>query len=221
VSIFILSHDSNTFPPSEFADDSGLLAIGGDLSIERLLNAYANGIFPWYNPGEVIQWWCPKERFIIFPSCIHVSRKMRKIINKNSLQTKINSDFPLVINNCKMMRENETWITAEMEFAYNKLFEAGYALCVSVYDNETLVGGLYGVTIGKCFFGESMFTRTANASKLALIHLCETLSAKDFLFVDCQFHTEHLESMGGQHVPWDEYKRLLKMGLTTLAKYES
>ena len=215
-----LSMESVAFPPPRFADKEGLLAIGGDLSVKRLLNAYANGIFPWYNPGEVIQWWCPRTRFVIFPDKVHVSRSMKKVLRKSRLETKINIDFDSIIRNCRMQREGETWIDDEMESAYKKLFRGGWAVCVGVYDSDDLVGGLYGVSIGKCFFGESMFSKVANASKIALIHLCVLLSKNDFVFVDCQFHTQHLEKMGGRFISWDAYRRLLAKGLAMLCVFD-
>ena len=211
--VFQIFDDHYNFPPPELAHDSGLLALGGTLCVKRLLNAYSNGIFPWYNPGEIVQWWCPKERFVIFPEKLHVSRSMKKVMKRTSLKVKMNTDFDCVIKNCRMMRESGTWITDEMEEAYNNLFIAGYAMCAGVYEKEALVGGLYGVVIGKCFFGESMFSKTANASKLALIRLCEKLAEEDFVFVDCQFHTEHLEKMGGQYISLADYRLLLEKGL--------
>ncbi|MCL2703319.1 MAG: leucyl/phenylalanyl-tRNA--protein transferase [Defluviitaleaceae bacterium] len=214
--IFLLSDKLHIFPPPELASDNGLLAVGGDLSAGRLLSAYSNGIFPWYNPGEEIKWWCPKERFVIFPQDVHISRSMKKEMSKTSLEIKFNINFNQIIHNCRTMRENETWITSEMESAYIKLFELGYAHCTGVYDGLELAGGLYGVIIGKCFFGESMFSKTANASKLALISLCQKLSDEGFLFIDCQFHTAHLEKMGGRHISWATYKHLLKKGLGTI-----
>lgn len=213
--VYKLSKGSNLFPPPALADYDGLLAYGGDLSVERLLNAYSNGIFPWYNPGEEILWWSPQQRFVIFPKEVHVSRSMRKIIKKGELRTEINTDFSQIIGNCKKTREGETWIADEMEAAYTALFFAGNAMCVGVYAEklsaEELVGGLYGVAIGKCFFGESMFSKVANASKLALIRLCEEL--ENFAFIDCQFHTPHLESIGGRYVSWKEYRQLLRQNL--------
>ena len=211
--VFMLSPDSNIFPPSELACDSGLIAVGGDLSTDRLINAYKNGIFPWYNPIESIKWWCPRERYIIFPSEIHISRSMKKLMKKTKLEIAINRDFPGVIHNCRLMREPETWITDEMEEAYTELYRLGCAMSVGVYNGQELVGGLYGVVIGKCFFGESMFSKVSNASKLALVGLCEKLSKEGFLFIDCQFHTNHLESLGGQFVSWKRYKELLAKGL--------
>jgi leucyl/phenylalanyl-tRNA--protein transferase len=208
--VFLLPENSIEFPQSELAEDDGLLAIGGNLSVRLLLKAYSNGVFPWYEPEMVIHWWCPKERFVIFPDRIHISKSMWKMIRTTSLRVRFNKDFSSIINTCKMMRQGGTWITDDMEAAYNRMFDAGYAMCVGVYDDETLVGGLYGVVIGKCFFGESMFSKAANASKLALICLCERLSAEGFGFVDCQFRTEHLESMGGRFISWKEYRGLLK-----------
>lgn len=211
--VFKLTKNTILFPPPSFADFDGLLAVGGDLSVERLVNAYSTGIFPWYNPGEEILWWSPHVRFLIFPEEIHVSRSMKKFLKKNFFQTKINADFPEVINSCRKLREGETWITDEMQAAYNALYDAGYAMCVGTYDGDNLVGGLYGVVLGRCFFGESMFSTAPNASKIALIRLCEFLAEKNFLFVDCQFHTPHLETMGGRHVQRPEYQRLLREGL--------
>ena len=210
--VYILADDAYFFPPAEFADEDGFLAIGGDLCAERLLNAYSRGIFPWYNPGEIIQWWCPKERFVILPKNIHISKSMKKVMKHTSLEVRFNTGFADVIRSCKMTREGQTWITDEMEAAFNNLFDIGHALSVGVYDGDTLVGGLYGVVIGECFFGESMFSKAANASKLALIHLCRRLHSEGFVFVDCQFHTEHLETMGGQYMSWKNYKRLLRIG---------
>ena len=187
------------FPNPELSEDDGLLAIGGDLSIERLILAYCNGIFPWYNEGEPILWWCPKPRFIIIPKDIKVSKSMKKIIKKEELKVTFNNDFEGVISNCKFIRENnneETWISNDMKNAYINLYDNGYAMSVETYIDEKLVGGLYGVKIGKCFFGESMFSKVSNASKIALIKLAEKLSSEDFIFIDCQMHTEHLESMG-------------------------
>ena len=207
--IFVLSNDSFIFPPPELADNDGFLAVGGDLKVPRLLNAYRNGIFPWYNPGEIIKWWCPRERFVIFPEKAHISRSMKKLIKQGVFDVKMNVDFGSIIHNCRIEREDGTWITDEMETAYKNLYDAGHVICVGVYEKNILVGGLYGVAIGKCFFGESMFSLAANASKLALIYLCKKLAAANFAFIDCQFHTKHLESMGGEYISWGEYRELL------------
>lgn len=199
------------FPNPELSEEDGLLAVGGDLSINRLLLAYSMGIFPWYNEGEPILWWCPKPRFILKPDEIKISKSMRKIIKKKLFKVKFNTNFEGVINNCKITRENEegTWITEDMKNAYISLFKAGYAMSVETYLNEELVGGLYGVKIGKCFFGESMFSKVSNGSKIALITLSEKLKEDNFAFIDCQVHTKHLESMGAKFIEWDDFKRML------------
>ena len=194
------------FPNPELSEEDGLLAVGGDLSMERLLLAYSNGIFPWYNPGEEILWWCPKPRFILIPEEIKISKSMRKIIKKNKFKVTFNNDFESVISNCKGIREEShegTWITDEMKEAYINLHNHGYALSVETYENDELVGGLYGVIIGKCYFGESMFSKVSNASKIALITLAERLKELNFEFIDCQVYTEHLESMGAKMVAWE------------------
>lgn len=199
------------FPSPELAEEDGLLAVGGDLTEQRLLLAYTHGIFPWYNPGESILWWCPHERFVIIPREIKISASMRKFIRKTDLKVTANQDFAAVIHNCRMLREKEgTWITDEMEEAYIRLFQSGYAMSVEVWKEGVLSGGLYGVCIGHCFFGESMFSKTANASKLALITLARILEKRNFALIDCQFYTEHLESMGGKRLSYEEYMRLLR-----------
>lgn len=202
------------FPYREHAEEDGLLAVGGDLSMERLLLAYENGIFPWYNEGEEILWWCPKERYIIRPDKVHISKTMKRIINSGELKVTFNNDFYGVITSCKEIRENEegTWITDDMRTAYVNLFNNGFASSVEVYKDEELVGGIYGVKIGKCFFGESMFSKVSNGSKMALIALCQKLEEENFSFLDCQFHTEHLESMGGEDIEWNEFKAMIKLG---------
>ena len=213
MAVFRLSKEI-VFPRPELAEEDGLLAVGGDLSVERLVLAYCNGIFPWYNPGDDILWWCPKPRFIIYPSKIKISKFMKKILNKNQFKITFNNNFSVVIANCKEMRECEdgTWITNEMKEAYIRLHNLGIATSVEVYKDQQLVGGLYGVQIGKCFFGESMFSKESNASKVALIALAKKLEEEGFLFIDCQMHTKHLESMGGEFVQWEKFKEMLKEG---------
>lgn len=204
------------FPKPEYSEEDGLLAVGGDLSLERLILAYCNGIFPWYNEGEPILWWCPKPRFIIIPKEIKISKSMRKILKKEEFKVTFNNDFEGVISNCKYIRENNnegTWISDNMKNAYINLYKYGFAMSVETYRNEELVGGLYGVKIGKCFFGESMFSKASNASKIALIKLSEKLGNEGFIFIDCQMHTNHLESMGGKFVEWDTFKDLLHKGI--------
>ena len=162
MAIYALSDDL-VFPNPELSEEDGLLAVGGDLSVDRLLVAYSNGIFPWYNKDEPILWWCPKPRFILKPEDIRISKSMKKIIKKGEFVVTFDNDFEGVISNCKSMRENEegTWITDEMMQAYINMHNEGYALSVETYLDGELVGGLYGVIIGKCYFGESMFPRSA------------------------------------------------------------
>ena len=204
------------FPNPELSEEDGLLALGGDLSIERLILAYCNGIFPWYNEGDPILWWCPKPRFIIMPTDVKISKSMRKIVKKEEFKVTFNNDFDKVISNCKFIRENNnegTWISDDMKCAYINLYNNGYAMSVETYLDDELVGGLYGVKIGKCFFGESMFSKVSNASKIALIKLAEKLANEGFIFIDCQMHTEHLESMGGKFVEWSVFRDLLNRGI--------
>ena len=201
------------FPDPRLGEESGIFAIGGDLSTERLLLAYQYGIFPWFDfRKKVPQWWCPMQRFVIFPDEIHISHSMRTLINKQKYQVTINEDFDGVIENCSSLRINEegAWLGDDMKKAYKQLHEQGFAASVEVWEGERLVGGLYGVNIGKAFFGESMFSLVPSASKLALIHLAHHLEEKNYSFIDCQFETPHLLSMGGRHIPYDEYIAMLK-----------
>ncbi len=213
--VFRISKKEIWFPHPTLARKDGLLAAGGDLCVERLLLAYSHGIFPWYNPGEEILWWCPKERFVIFPSEIHISRSMKKFMKKHEFRVLLNRDFADTMHRCRIKREFDvgTWISDEMEEAYHRLHEQGYAVSVEVFEDGGLAGGFYGVCIGRCFFGESMFSEKENGSKTALIAFAQLLEQQGFLFIDCQFHTEHLESMGGRYISWEEYDRLLQEGL--------
>lgn len=212
--VYRLDPKEISFPNPVSARSDGLLAVGGDLCVERLLLAYTHGIFPWYTPGEEILWWCPKERFVIFPNEIHISHSMRKYLKKHTMKIVLNRDFADTMHRCRIKREyNEgTWISDEMEETYFRLYQAGYAVAVEVYEDGVLAGGLYGVSIGRCFFGESMFSEKENGSKAALIGLARILEQNTFLMIDCQFHTEHLERMGGRYITWKEYNRLLKEG---------
>lgn len=209
--------DEIIFPRPELSEEDGLLAVGGDLRWERLLLAYCNGIFPWYSKGEPILWWCPKPRFIIIPEEVKISKSMRRVFNKKEFTVTFDQDFTGVISMCKNIRENRegTWITDEMKDAYIDLFNRGFASSVEVYKDKKLVGGLYGVKIGKCFFGESMFSTETNASKVALISISKKLAEEGFLFLDCQMHTNHLESMGGKYVSWEKFKNMLERGSRT------
>lgn len=204
--------DRIAFPDPRRGEPDGLFAVGGDLSIDRLLLAYSNGIFPWYSfRNEEIMWWCPMQRFVIFPDEIHVSHSMRTLINKNKYRLSINEDFEAVIENCSSMRINEegAWLGEDMKRAYTELFHQGFAASVEVWDGERLVGGLYGVNIGRAFFGESMFSLVPSASKLALIYLARLFSKNGGLIIDCQLETPHLKSMGGRFISYDEYMEIL------------
>lgn len=213
--VYRLSEENVFFPNPTLAREDGLLAVGGDLRVERLLLAYAHGIFPWYDPADEILWWCPHERFVIFPKEIHISRSMKKYMKKHEFLIKLNRDFADTMHRCRIKREFDegTWISDEMEEAYAALNRAGYAVSVEVFEDGLLAGGLYGVMIGRCFFGESMFSEKENGSKTALIAFARLLDEKGFLLIDCQFHTQHLESMGGRFISWEEYDRLLREGI--------
>lgn len=216
MAVYLLDEDI-WFPPPEGADEDGLLAVGGDLRPERLLLAYSNGIFPWFNEDVEILWWCPKKRFVIIPGKVRISKSMKKFMKKTDLKVTVNRDFSGVIHNCRKLREGKegTWITDGMEDAYNNLHRLGFAASVEVYDGENLAGGLYGVVLGRCFFGESMFSLVPNASKLALISLSGYLQQLGFYMIDCQFHTDHLESMGGRFISYEEYMGYIERGIET------
>lgn len=204
------------FPPVSLAAESGLLAIGGDLSPYRLLEAYRKGIFPWYSPGEPILWWAPQPRFVLYPNEIIISRSMRQIFKKQYFRITLDQNFEGVVSACQTaVRPDQggTWITQEMKEAYNILHELGYAHSVEVWHNHTLVGGLYGISLGSCFFGESMFSLESNASKAALIFLSLLLIKLKFTLIDCQVYTSHLASMGGCFVSRETFTSLIKKSL--------
>lgn len=210
--------DELWFPDPHYGDDDGCIAVGGDLSVDRLLLAYSNGIFPWYPYYyEEAVWYCPMQRFVIFPEEIHVSHSMRTLMNKDRYRMSVNEDFEGVINNCSELRieENGAWLGPAMIEAYTELHRQGFAASVEVWEKpgegteERLVGGLYGVTIGRAFFGESMFSLMPSASKLALIHLAQTMKKTGGRIIDCQFHTPHLESMGGRYISYEEYMQII------------
>lgn len=205
--------DKLSFPDPRYSEPDGLLAIGGDLSVDRLLLAYSYGIFPWYSFKEgMIQWWCPKERFVIFPEEIHISHSMRTLINRGVYDVSVNRSFPEVIRACGELRMDlaGAWLGSEMIEAYTCLHEQGFAASVEVWEGEQLIGGLYGVTLGRCFFGESMFSLVPNASKLALIHLAQFFREHGGVLIDCQFETPHLKSMGGRYIGYKEYLEYLR-----------
>lgn len=202
------------FPDPHLGEPDGLLCVGGDLSVDRLLLAYSNGIFPWYafRWYKEIHWYCPMDRFVIFPKEIHVSHSMRTLMNKGELEVTLCRDFHGVITQCSRLRYKErgAWLGRDMIAAYERLYEQGFAASVEVWREGSLVGGLYGVAIGSCFFGESMFSLAPSASKLALIHLARLMQQRGGRLIDCQFETPHLKSMGGRHIDYDEYMAILR-----------
>ncbi len=200
------------FPPGELAEKSGLLAIGGDLSKERLLKAYRHGIFPWYNPGEPILWWCPDPRLVLFPKRLHVSRRLKRTIRKGLFRVTFDMAFPQVIRYCAQIRIEQgqgTWLTEEMIRAYTHLHELGYVHSVETWIDDQLVGGLYGLCLGRVFFGESMFYKQTNASKIAFVALVKQLEDWDFALIDCQVVTSHLIRFGATPIPRKRFLRML------------
>ena len=200
------------FPPVYEASPEGILAIGGDLSTERLLLAYKNGIFPWFNPGESILWWAPKSRMVLYFDELVVSKSMRNVLKRNVFKVTFNQDFRAVISNCSSInREGQqgTWISQEMIDAYCKLNELGIAKSVEVWQDNELVGGLYGVDLGTIFCGESMFSKVSNASKVAFIALANHLKNENYKLLDCQVYNEHLESLGCREIDRDDFMELL------------
>ncbi len=204
--IYELSSDL-IFPPVEGAED-GIVAIGGDLTAERLVLAYRLGVFPWFNEDQPIIWWSPDPRFVLFVDKVHVSRSMRRVLNSGKFKITYNQDFEGVISNCKTsLREGQegTWITADMQAAYTELFKLGHAHSVEVWQDGELVGGMYGVLVGKVFSGESMFSKVSNASKVALITFMEKFRNEGGHLLDCQVHSEHLESLGAEGISREEF----------------
>jgi len=209
------------FPPVSLAMENGLLAIGGDLSSYRLLEAYRQGIFPWYSPGEPILWWAPQPRFILFPHEIIISRSMRQILRQKCFFMTLDQHFDAVIHACQKVSrraQEGTWITKEMQEAYSILHELGYAHSVEAWHDHQLVGGLYGISLGGCFFGESMFSYERNASKAALIFLALLLEKLRFTLIDCQVYTPHLALLGAHFVARETFTFLIRKSLrmTTL-----
>lgn len=205
--------DRLIFPPVEHASADGLLAVGGDLSSERLILAYKSGIFPWFNEDDLILWWSPDPRMVLFPEKIKISKSMRKILTKGSFRLTKNAAFERIIDLCSAVPrkgQDGTWITKEMIQAYIKLHKKGVAHSYEVWDGEELVGGLYGIDLGHVFCGESMFSNKSNASKYAFIKMTEEFKGKGYKLIDCQLHTEHLESLGAELIPRKEYLHILK-----------
>ena len=204
------------FPDPHLGEEDGLVAIGGDLSVDRLILAYSNGFFPWYSfKDQHPLWYCPLQRFVIFPHEIHVSHSMRQLFKKNPYRMTINKDFEGVMRGCATAQNrNElegAWLCPNIIKAYTEMYRQGFAASVEIWEDSQLVGGLYGVTLGRAFFGESMFSLVPSASKLALIFLARMLEAHGGRLIDCQFETPHLRTMGGRHIPYEEYMKIIRM----------
>ena len=218
--VFLLT-DKIEFPPPHLASKEGLLAIGGDLSRERLLLAYRMGIFPWFSDDEPILWWSPDPRLVLYPNEIKISKTLKKIMQKGLFKVTMDSAFVQVINQCAQIRiqnNQETWILEDMIDAYCKLHELGFAHSVEAWYQGELAGGLYGVSLGNCFFGESMFTRISNASNVALVTLVEYLNTLSFDIIDCQLTTEHLLRFGAKEIPRAAFLNQLEESLKASTK---
>lgn len=216
--VFLLSKKIG-FPDPRLGEPNGIFAIGGDLSERRLLLAYQHGIFPWFSFREKQpQWWCPMQRFVIFPKEIHISHSMRTLLNKQRYTVTFNKAFDRVIRECSRLRYDEegAWLGEEVIEAYTRLHEHKYCMSVEVWEDNQLVGGLYGVTIGLNFFGESMFSLVPSASKIALIALSQRMEEIGGTLIDCQFETPHLKTMGGRYISYDEYLKIIhpSMGIS-------
>jgi leucyl/phenylalanyl-tRNA--protein transferase len=205
--------EANVFPDAALAlrDPDGLLALGGNLSPQSLINAYSRGIFPWYNEGQPILWWSPDPRTVLFPERLKVSRSLHKTLARNVYAVTLDAAFEAVINACAEPRKNsnKTWITAAMKAAYCQLYRMGIAHSVETWYDGTLVGGMYGIALGRVFFGESMFSRRANASKVAVVHLMHWLKSWGYALLDCQCHSDHMVRFGATSLPRDEFIALL------------
>lgn len=219
--VFALSDDT-VFPPAHLARYDGLLCVGGDLDPSRLINAYTSGIFPWFSKGEPILWWSPDPRLVLYPENINISRSLAKKIRKGIFQITMDSAFPDVIHACATTRIEagiDTWLVDGMIEAYIDLHRLGVAHSVEVWQDNVLVGGLYGISLGKGFFGESMFSKVSDASKTALVALCRHLMRHDFDFIDCQITTDHLLSMGAEEISREAFLEELHATLKKKGNY--
>jgi leucyl/phenylalanyl-tRNA---protein transferase len=215
MTVFKLDDTNNFFPSVNLADHNGILAVGGDLSNNRLLDAYKNGIFPWYSEGEPILWWSPDPRFVLYPEDLKISKSMRQVLRREQFSITFDCAFEDVINACSDSRKSHegTWITDEMKEAYISLHKLGFAHSVEAWQDGKLSGGLYGISIGRCFFGESMFTRVSNASKAAFITLVKILEKLNFPIIDCQVYTSHLKSLGASEITRDSFIDIVDIGI--------
>jgi len=206
-------NDTIEFPHPDQAEDNGLLAVGGDLSVPRLLSAYSQGIFPWYSENEPPLWWFTDPRLVIFPHEFHISKRLARTLRNTDFRTTIDADFSQIIKSCaaiRIQKDEGTWISPEMTEAYIALHHEGYAHSVECWQGDKLAGGLYGVQIGNVFFGESMFTKISNASKVALVALMEYVREQNIQLIDCQMTTSHLLSFGAREISGAKFSSLLK-----------
>lgn len=212
--VFWLSEKELSFPHPELANEDGILAVGGDLSLERLLLAYQNGLFPWFNPDDPILWWSPDPRFVLFPSELKIAKSMRSYFNQRKFEVTFDQEFEQVMSACKkQFRKGQgggTWISEDMVEAYCRLHDNGFAHSVEVWQGSELVGGLYGVCLGKIFFGESMFSNVNNASKVGFITLVRILEDRGFKLIDCQHETRHLKSLGGRNISRSDFLKFIE-----------
>ena len=209
--------DKIIFPPAELAEKDGLLAIGGDLSPARLLLAYSNGIFPWFSAGDPILWWAPSPRLVIFPDEFTIPKRLARLLRRKEFSVTLDKVFPEVITACATInnrREQGSWITPDMIAAYTLLHDMGYAHSAECWLDNELAGGLYGISLGGAFFGESMFSRRSNVSKIALVHLVKKLITWDFDLIDCQMKTAHLMQFGAREIPGIEFQKLLAKSIS-------
>jgi leucyl/phenylalanyl-tRNA--protein transferase len=220
VPIFRLTKEL-AFPSPELAEEEGILAVGGDLSKKRLLLAYSMGIFPWYSDDSPVLWWSPDPRLVLFPEKLNVSRSLNQTIRKDIFNVTFDAAFESVIKHCasiKRGKDTGTWITDDMIDAYTRLHCSGYAHSVEVWHKDRLVGGLYGISLGAAFFGESMFSKVSNASKIALVTLAQQLKKWKFSVIDCQVTTGHLKSLGAEEIPRSEFLEILQKALKRPAR---
>ena len=224
--VWLDADDSNyLFPHPENAltEPDGLLAVGGDLSPNRIINAYLNGIFPWYSHGQPILWWSPNPRAVLFPEKLHISKSLKKIIRKKTFRTTMNQAFKQVIHSCAKTprkKQDGTWITDDMQQAYLHLHKLGIAKSAECWSGDLLVGGVYGLAIGRVFFGESMFSHQSNASKIAFVHLLDELKKSNYALIDCQVTTDHLLSLGAEEIPRVKFLELVKQHTRSFSRFK-
>ena len=215
VTTFLLDEENTVFPDPKYVSDIGLLAIGGSITTETLVTAYSLGIFPWEEEGAPLMWWCPKDKFVLIPSEAHIDRRLENFMARHEVTLQVDRDFMDTMHHCRTRRESageETWITDEVEEAYGELCRAGYTISAEAYVDGVLAGGLYGLRIGRCVFGESMFSDQPNGSKMALYLLAKYLEERNCPMIDCQVPSGYLVRMGGKFISYDEYMHLVRQG---------